>query len=1229
MMELRRITMVQWFLFEALDIDVGGDVAIIGSNGSGKSSILDAVQTVLTGGMRRHLRYNASAQQETRSKRTVRSYCLGVIASGEEEGTRLRAVRNEALTWLTLAFVDKASGRPVTVGVCLSASVELPDERFEGGFIAVGALLGADELLDTLDGGQVPRTFEDVMRCLRERAAVKLNHYGAADRYVSQMIRALSPPHFPIDRDRFLRTFRKAISFRPSDSTSEFVRAFVLEDSPVEIAELRRSIGVYKDIRARLVELRCKADRLRMLNGVAQTITAAEREAAVRRWELARQEWGWVRGRLRAGLADRRRIEQELGLRRDAVSRHEATVDGLNVQIENRRLKLFQSEPEQRARAIQAEIQMVKGEQHGLQRDLEAWRAAVRDVARIALNRLGDDARGGSGSATGGDDSGPRLRLEATGQDGRGPGPAKQPPDSRALAPRTPDTRNNGGGDAGAGSGAGAASGAGAVDAAAKTGQNALEAWLTRCRAASGDLNAAHWPADPRAIDALARETGPLEVAADRLDARRQVVQGDIAELERTLKAARTNLERVAAGKTLLDGAVLRLQELLADNGIVATPICDLVEQADEAWRPAIEAALGANVQALVVAPEAAEQALALYRHAAGDLFGARIVNTRKSGYTRSIHANSAAHVITAGDRHARAFLNYHLGHLILVETEAELLREDSALTRDRLISRGRTTTRLPAPRYLLFGRASREETRRRLEAELAEHTDRLFELKKRSAALKDAGDAVTRALESLRRAAQGRSCAEARRELVRAGERLLQLEEELRKVQQQRDPALHRELEELGRRLDQERRTLAETRAQIEGLSRQAGDTERAISVLIRERRTWAEDRRSRLRTVRAVGGLERLLDRSRRSDPARSLEDLEGLRRDLTEIAGAHERQAQGACQRFERDLATYGAEFSVTFPFEAAAPLADKAAWIRDSLTQLDRFDLPDFEDKARQAHETFLHAFKSDFVGKMTGKFQEISDALDELNKALRKRDFHGERYAFRKAPARKFSDLIQLIERAREPDFDLPLFAPPERDEPLARATALVEEIVAGTGDVREFEDPRNYFEFELYIYDEAGELKSSLAQRAATGSGGEYQIPLYVSMAAALAATYQDRMRGETGMALAVFDEAFNRLDVRNLQQCAGFLRDVGLQTVLAAPDEKHAVFLAEVDCLVNLVRIGEHVDIHVEWPRERARETLRSEDPRRKGVEGFRAEPVARKAPSRGRPSKAAAVTN
>ncbi|WP_354268227.1 ATP-binding protein [Bradyrhizobium japonicum] len=53
MMELRHLTMVNWHLFDVADIDVRGHVGVLGENRSGKSTILDMAQVVLTGGSRR------------------------------------------------------------------------------------------------------------------------------------------------------------------------------------------------------------------------------------------------------------------------------------------------------------------------------------------------------------------------------------------------------------------------------------------------------------------------------------------------------------------------------------------------------------------------------------------------------------------------------------------------------------------------------------------------------------------------------------------------------------------------------------------------------------------------------------------------------------------------------------------------------------------------------------------------------------------------------------------------------------------------------------------------------------------------------------------------------------------------------------------------------------------------------------------------------------------------
>jgi predicted ATP-binding protein involved in virulence len=46
MIELRRIIVIDWYLFRVEQFELHGTTALIGPNGAGKSALIDAVQTV-------------------------------------------------------------------------------------------------------------------------------------------------------------------------------------------------------------------------------------------------------------------------------------------------------------------------------------------------------------------------------------------------------------------------------------------------------------------------------------------------------------------------------------------------------------------------------------------------------------------------------------------------------------------------------------------------------------------------------------------------------------------------------------------------------------------------------------------------------------------------------------------------------------------------------------------------------------------------------------------------------------------------------------------------------------------------------------------------------------------------------------------------------------------------------------------------------------------------------
>ena len=110
-MELRHIAMVNWHLFDVEDIEVTGHTGVFGENRSGKSTILDMAQVVLTGGNRNVQRLNAVAGDKGRSrsasKRSVVDYCLGTL--GEDQRKREQAAH------LRLSRIRR-HGRKASVG---------------------------------------------------------------------------------------------------------------------------------------------------------------------------------------------------------------------------------------------------------------------------------------------------------------------------------------------------------------------------------------------------------------------------------------------------------------------------------------------------------------------------------------------------------------------------------------------------------------------------------------------------------------------------------------------------------------------------------------------------------------------------------------------------------------------------------------------------------------------------------------------------------------------------------------------------------------------------------------------------------------------------------------------------------------------------------------------------------------------------------------------------------
>ena len=250
------------------------------------------------------------------------------------------------------------------------------------------------------------------------------------------------------------------------------------------------------------------------------------------------------------------------------------------------------------------------------------------------------------------------------------------------------------------------------------------------------------------------------------------------------------------------------------------------------------------------------------------------------------------------------------------------------------------------------------------------------------------------------------------------------------------------------------------------------------------------------------------------------------------------------------------------------------------------------------KKRQVEEARLaaeEAFRSHIAVTIYAEIQQMKKGINDLNAILRScNEFtNGERYKFTWSYRTEFKPIYNYIERAAKSEG--PLFMEQGQEDVIE----LLEGLSDSNGDLDEnpLEDYLLMFEFDVEIQVN-GERRGLLSKRLGKGSGGEHKAPLYVIVAAALHHAY--RLASNPGAAgVMLIDEAFEKLDVNNALAVSDFIRELGLQVIAAAPDDKHNLMTMCMDRVYTLLRYDQvRLDVEYADYKRGTRELLSSDDP-------------------------------
>ena len=257
-------------------------------------------------------------------------------------------------------------------------------------------------------------------------------------------------------------------------------------------------------------------------------------------------------------------------------------------------------------------------------------------------------------------------------------------------------------------------------------------------------------------------------------------------------------------------------------------------------------------------------------------------------------------------------------------------------------------------------------------------------------------------------------------------------------------------------------------------------------------------------------------------------------------------------------------------------------------------LEESELPKYREKINAARESAMEQFQNDFLAKLKSSIDQVQDQVKNLNCALRQAQFGTGSYQFRVERNPDYAEYYDMIMDPELMEGDVGLFARPFQDKYGQLIEKLFSQITTADDtqlnarkqselqeNIQRYTDFRTYLKFDLETTDQNG-TKQLLSQTLNTKSGGETQTPFYIAVLASFAQLYRVNDTSSFGntVRLAVFDEAFNKMDSDRIIESVRLLRRMGLQAIICTPPDKVSDIMPIADrtLLVNKDKYRMHI---------------------------------------------------
>ncbi len=356
----KKLLMVQWSRFQNVCLKFNGSTLITGVNGTGKTTVLDAITYLLTG----NTQFNKAAKDRDR---TVLGYVRGDTKSNGES----RYLRSgNIVSYIAMEFDDLTIGQPLTVGVCIESPSET-GKPISSWFICPGASID-DMNFAVVSDNKLRITPKNELSIRGE--GIKLSSFMGRDRGTEAVLRALG---LRVDVTKYRTKLLKMMAFNPENNIDQFIQESVLEPGKVQsLEELREQKRQFEHLREMYENLRQGKIQLEEVLKQSDEYEKRKRLLGIRELMLSYQIF-------KEKEEEEKQIKNRYKTLKDQYERLKERADELIKQQESAQKRLRIAENNDMVKGMQESLDSLKRQIEETEREKKNWDDKLSQVLKL------------------------------------------------------------------------------------------------------------------------------------------------------------------------------------------------------------------------------------------------------------------------------------------------------------------------------------------------------------------------------------------------------------------------------------------------------------------------------------------------------------------------------------------------------------------------------------------------------------------------------------------------------------------------------------------------------------------------------------------------------------------------------------------------------------------------------------------------------------------------------